>query len=209
MKNFTVIALGFCLYFAVQPAFACECYPIYLSRWKAERVREHINNSELVFIGEAFTVENAKYGIKVLDVFKGDITPGTVLYGMPQSSCSQSAGEGIWIVYTSVLPNGRIDLELCSLTRNITNPYLFTPPPPPPPELGINYDSLMGKVDDHRQEELGVFLRNWSAEYAMLVAYRNNNANSIAEQEDKSSYLTYIAVALALIALTVALLRKK
>lgn len=209
MKKFAVVALVSCLYFAVQPAFACDCSPIYLSRWKAERVREYVNNSELVFIGEAFTGENAKYGIKVLDVFKGDITPGTVLYGVSQSSCSQSAGEGIWIVYTSVLPDGLIDLELCSLTRSITDPYLFTPPPLPPPELGINYDSLMDEVNDHRQEELGVFLKNWSAEYAMLVAYRNNSAKSIAEQEDKSGYLTYIAVGLALIALIVALLRKK
>lgn len=165
--------------------------------WSIKTVNLNIKNNNLIFIGEVIKAEGESYSFKVIDVFKGSIASDTI-YGQGGGigSCSMIPNvEGLWVVYTNADEKGVIDLTFCNLSRSLTtlSPGLI-------------------KTD----KELSVALREWAQEYAMLASLKKKQPVTVSLEEvtteeknaSNSGLLIYVAIALALAALFVALLKK-
>ncbi|MBB6610946.1 hypothetical protein H7F15_07855 [Pontibacter sp. Tf4] len=188
-------------------AHACDCAPLDGENWKPITVQKHLGKADLIFIGEVISSEGDQFAMKALDIFKGEIKGDTV-YGEMTNTCTYAPEDGLWIVYAAVGGNGKIELDMCSLTRSLTGLGANPPPPPPMPGENISEEEQEERAKAHYPKTLPLHLKNWINEYALLVGYRN----SIAEPEpevDQKNYINYAALLISLLALIITLLKKK
>jgi hypothetical protein len=200
-----LLVIGVVLY--SQYSFACDCPYIFGEKWEAKRVTDGIKKSEAVFIGEVVAYDDSTYKMKVLDVFKGKIEADTLVGYNKNSDCTNIITQGMWIIYTNLDGNKRIpEVSLCSLSRSLSEPLLNFPPPPPRQQLDSLALSEREKV--YEREVMNLHLKNWINEYAILNAYKNQNMASELREGSGNNFLTYAAIAVALLALIVAVLKK-
>ena len=118
----------------------------------------------LIFIGEVTESDKDVYQFRVVELLKGDLRDST-LHGEFMDFCSTApnqAGE-VWLVYTDILPNGKINISGCGLSRSMKSPYYFGSkhlPPPLPTNATID-DKLMNEIQATQSRKEGLIeLRN-------------------------------------------------
>ena len=80
---------------------------------------------------------DGSYQLKVVELFKGNVTDSTIVGGTIIDYCSRFPYENdeIWLVYTNKYQNGTITIPDCGLSRSYTFPFYsgsdYLPPPPP------------------------------------------------------------------------------
>jgi len=189
-------------------SIACDCVT---RKWSVNRVYRDIENSDLIFIGNRISYTRAenfedeeKYSFEVIEVFKGRIEPGDIIYGKIHSPCSGSPNvEGLWVVYARMDEDGLIDYDYtdCGASRSLSGDYLPIPLP-----LLATEDYIIEKTS----RTLPLFLRDWHNGYIILQNFKIRNQSTEMPDSDsqENSVLIYIAIGLAFTALVVALLKK-
>ncbi|MFD2998762.1 hypothetical protein ACFS7Z_00175 [Pontibacter toksunensis] len=169
------LALLVCLSLFCHSSYSCECI---IKRWQADLVSDKIKKTDLIFIGEVFSLDSSTYKIKVVDLFKGKLSSDTLIGYNSYNDCYETTiSKGLWVIYTGLDENGRIPkLSSCGvvISRSLTEPenhFIILPPPPPNNKL----DSIASEAHYVAQEseQILLHLKNWMNEYALLTTYRN------------------------------------
>ncbi|KAA3439413.1 hypothetical protein [Rufibacter hautae] len=201
-------------------AFSSSCVRPNEKNW-LPIVQQYIQESDAIFIGEVIGAKNHTTIIKVLDVFKGKVSTDTVY--LSADLRYESLGFikkwplGVTIFYTQpTSANSYVEFLInnsCGMSRNLTELPTFTPVVPVTQDVlsGMTYDEdkLLREVEASYRQIQPFLLKNWINEYALLNAYRNNHREEEEPQSSKSDYLSYLAVALSLVAVLVAFYRKQ
>lgn len=111
---------------------------------------------------------------------------------------------GLGIFYAQLNKDGTLDISECSISRNLN--FLSKNDP------RIVVESTIGKpvdLDEVKAARQPLLLKNWMNEYALLNAYRNNHQKEEEPQTTNSDYLSYLAVALSLVAILMAFFKKQ
>ncbi len=146
-------------------------------------------------------MDKDSYSVFVLDAFKGNIKVYDSLIIQVENSCWIRFDLGIGIFYADLDKNGTLNVSECSISRNLD--FLSTEKP-------LVLKNAMGKPAKEEEElkRRTLLLKNWMNEYALLNAYRNSHQKVEEPQTSKSDYLSYLAVALSVVAVLVAFFRK-
>ncbi|WP_210463708.1 hypothetical protein [Rufibacter roseolus] len=182
-------------------------------------VQKYIQESETIFLGEVIGSKDKSTIIKVLDVFKGEVSTDTIYLSADIDyeplGYVKKWPMGVAIFYTKQASVNSYKEVLinksCGMSRSITDLPTFRPL-----ELQISEKSEMFSENELLQREAEAYMRiqplllkNWINEYALLNAYRNSHQKVEEPQFSKSDYLSYLAVALLMVAVLVAFFRKQ
>lgn len=171
-------------------------------------VQKYIRGAQLIFIGKVISSDEQGYKLQVMDVFKGNIKPDTILTGTNENYCSSTPNEGIWILYGGFKNNEIIfHIAECGISRSL-NDLSIVPPVPAPLHL-IDSDEIENYYKEQQHERLPILLKNWINEYALLNAYRNSVQQEKLVKSNSKDYLSYIAIGVSILALGIALFKKK
>lgn len=169
-------------------SYACICISDRMKHW-LPRVQRDYATSELVFMGEVISVGEQGYKVKVIDVFKGNISPDTILIA-EYDSCSWLASKGLCMVYGNISDKGTLEVSGCSISRNLGGLFLVKPIPTPP----LVEDYFTEKANDELQAEgLPILARKWLIELSMLRMFRKIQKEYQAAENNKD-ILIYIAL---------------
>lgn len=190
-------------------SYSCECIP---KRWQAELVRDKIEKTELIFIGEVFSLERGIYKVRVVDLFKGKVASDTLIGYNSYNDCySMTLTKGLWIFYTGLDKQGRIpEIPACGLilSRSLTEPENQFIIIPPSPSENLDSVAIESFYKAQEREQLLLHMKYWMNEYALLTAYRDQGKALESTGENNTDALTYVALGLALVALLVLLAKK-
>ena len=114
-------------------SIACTCPPMRLS----DHQKEEVANSEYIFIGEVFEIDNSMdtYKVKVVEDLKNCDNEGVIYTGKNWKSCSPYIdSKGKWLIYAK-LEKDYLRVNLCGISRSLDNPQkLFNSVPSPLPK---------------------------------------------------------------------------
>ncbi|MFC0606527.1 hypothetical protein ACFFGQ_02245 [Rufibacter quisquiliarum] len=189
-------------------ANACECRVQNLNNWMPV-VEKYMDKSSLIFIGKISPAEQDDVvSVKVIDVFKGNIRTDSVFKYEVNTSCPSLPKEGLSIIYAIYEDDGTIEIPSCGITRSIDKfptsqipPFLFSDETPE--------TEIRASPDRGIATSAPLLLKNWMLEYALLNAYRNSHPKQPQPQTPNKDYLSYLAVALSIIAVLAVFFRKQ
>ncbi|ALI98203.1 hypothetical protein [Rufibacter tibetensis] len=207
MKEVLKVVLIIVFVIGAVPSHACECHLPNLSNW-APVVENYIDRASIIFIGKITPSKQEVVSVKIIDVFKGELRIDLTFEYRMNSSCISLPKEGLAIIYARYENDSTIEIPSCGITRSINNFYTCSIP---------NHSLLDGKldfntvdlVDKGEASSAPLLLKNWMIEYALLNAYRNNHRKVEEPQASGPYYLSYLAVALSIVAILVAFFRKQ
>ncbi|MFC6997598.1 hypothetical protein [Rufibacter roseus] len=203
---------------------ATSCRPADENNW-IPVVQDYIEKSHSIFIGEVIGKKEEFLVVKVVDVFKGN-PKDTILFepdfisGISDRKLEQWE-IGIRIFYIKeILNNVYVELLInssCGMSRDLSSLYPgVIPPDLPPPPLPSSNEKDKKRYKDYQNEYIIdlqnrkiQLVKNWINEYALLNAYRNNHLSSEPAEPDNKNYLSYLALALSIIAVFIAFFRKQ
>lgn len=187
----------------VERANACSCLS------KSEKNWLTITKSQLgtysdIILGEVVSSDNDIYSIVVLDTFRGNAEVYDTVTIEVNKYCWVEFEPGLGVFYGELNKEGIIEVSECSISRNLS--FLSGAYP------SLELESAIGKPVDLEKEELkrqSLLLKNWILEYALLNAYRNSHPKQPQPQTPNKDYLSYLAVALSIIAVLAVFVRKQ
>ncbi|WP_207435572.1 hypothetical protein [Sabulibacter ruber] len=205
MKYLLKLFLVAVLVFAGVPTNACSCLSTNEENWLPVVQRE-LSFYPIVFIGEVLFPSSyeGKYSVRVVDSFKGEAKVDAIMSISTSGGCSMKPSAGLGIFYAQLNKDGTLDISECSISRNLN--FLSKNDP------RIVVESTIGKpvdLDEVKAARQPLLLKNWMNEYILLNAYRNNHLKAEEPQTNNPDYLSYLAVALSLMAVLVAFFRKQ
>ncbi|WP_156180593.1 hypothetical protein [Rufibacter radiotolerans] len=122
--------------------------------------------------------------------------------------CSAIYYLGFGVFYSTQMDDGGINVSDCSISKVLPplSQGLVLPPP-------SGYKGDINKYYLHngfnQAEESFLLTTNWTIEYALLNAYRNNHREEVKTQINNKDYISYIALALSILAVFIAFFRKR
>ncbi|PVY36085.1 hypothetical protein [Pontibacter virosus] len=203
------LVLLVCLSLFCHSTYSCECIP---KRWEAGVVSDRIENTDLIFIGEVFSLDSGTYKIRVVDLFKGQVASDTLIGYNSYNDCyTMTVTKGLWIIYTGLDKHGRIpEVPACGvvLSRSLTEPENQFVIVPPPPSDKLDSIAVEAFYKAQEREQLLLHMKNWMNEYVLLTNYRNKVKEAEPTEKKNSDTLTYVALGLAIMSLLMVLLKK-
>ncbi|MGV3540369.1 MAG: hypothetical protein ACO1OQ_11190 [Rufibacter sp.] len=201
LQVFLIIILGA----IAVPSYACECRIHNLRDW-VPVVEGYIDKAPLIFIGKITPTKEEVVSIKVIDVFKGELRTDSIFNYTTNTSCVSIPNEGLAVIYAKYEDDSTIDIPPCGISRSIENFYTSQIPFFEIPHEKLTTERLPDRGEGNSAPLL---LKNWMLEYALLNAYRNNHQKQPQLQEVSKVYLSYLALALSMVAVLVAFFRKQ
>lgn len=111
----------------------CDCEQ-YTTLVQAQKASYEENN--IIFIGQLVSLGDSSntYSFKVNEILKGNYYKD-ILEGISQNDCSYRfiESQGFWIVYGNLNSSNKVEISVCSLTRNFYQPYVLKNINPAPP----------------------------------------------------------------------------
>jgi hypothetical protein len=165
--NLFKLIVSFIILFPAHNSWGCDCKE--LGPLKYLRTLS-IQNSHLIFLGELLTIDTstASYSLKIIELFKGEITD-SIINGRYYDSCSLVPnGSGKWIIYAKFREDSFIEISSCLASRSDLDPicincYYIKPP--------LSYNSTK---TEHHKIEIAEFVQKAKQDWKEEVIYLRN-----------------------------------
>ena len=171
MSTIKTILLSFGILISFK-AFSCTCETKTLSEWQ----KTELENSELIFIGEVFEINETdnSFKIRVNESLNDIDNSGKVYSGKNWNHCGPYVSEkGKWIIYGKI-ENGVLRLNMCGISRSFESPMVN--PIPPSPDLlkkALTEEERLTVIEQNRTENIKNAISDLTLEIKTLRKIRD------------------------------------